>query len=501
MDELIRKIAQYASESEAVWGKAYGLFAPVIERAKCWSGVELGVAYAGHAEALLENTSIQKLYGVDPYLHFPGYDDPMNIPQNEFDVLFQFVTQRMSQYGNRYTHMRMTSAEASTQIGHKIDFIYIDADHSYQGVQNDLQKWFHKIRIGGIVGGHDYGHVNFPGVKQAIDEFFSRFNWAIHEEGEGVWWVEKKMINISFFIPAYNCEKTIEESAESIFNGNFQPGDELIIVNDASTDQTSSILEKLKDNHPEIILVTHRYNRGGGAARNTAILNTNHSLLFCLDSDNVLVPDSIPRLKEFLISSGTDAACFEEIHFFQDNILNVSHKWIFNHSKFDLADHLAGHIVPGASGNYMFTLNIWKRAGGYPEFAGALDAWGFGLRQHATNAVIYVLPSSYYLHRIGVESYWVRESRKENFSIKALQLLLPYINQFDLKDVEFLLKGLQKGAWIFDLSKHPIHLKNGHPGHIGITTEKTIVQSKKIQSASRNIFSRLRKALKRLLRR
>ena len=37
--------------------------------------------------------------------------------------------------------------------------------------------------------------------------------------------------NISFIMPAYNCADTIEESVDSIFNGNFTDGDELIIVN------------------------------------------------------------------------------------------------------------------------------------------------------------------------------------------------------------------------------------------------------------------------------
>ena len=50
--------------------------------------------------------------------------------------------------------------------------------------------------------------------------------------------------NISFIMPAYNCADTIEESVDSIFNGNFTDGDELIIVNDGSTDNTEKVLDK-----------------------------------------------------------------------------------------------------------------------------------------------------------------------------------------------------------------------------------------------------------------
>ena len=53
---------------------------------------------------------------------------------------------------------------------------------------------------------------------------------------------------ISFIIPAYNCADTLIESIESIFNGNFEVDDEVIIVNDASTDKTLEVINKLQKN-------------------------------------------------------------------------------------------------------------------------------------------------------------------------------------------------------------------------------------------------------------
>ena len=47
-----------------------------------------------------------------------------------------------------------------------------------------------------------------------------------------------KKRNISFIIPAYNCAKFLSDAVNSIFNGNFAVGDEVIIVDDASTDNT-----------------------------------------------------------------------------------------------------------------------------------------------------------------------------------------------------------------------------------------------------------------------
>ncbi|MBC7401140.1 MAG: glycosyltransferase, partial [Mucilaginibacter sp.] len=73
------------------------------------------------------------------------------------------------------------------------------------------------------------------------------------------------MNNISFFIPAYNCSDTITESVDSIMETNFMPGDELIIANDCSTDNTVDVLSILKIKYPVINILTHKRNKGGAA--------------------------------------------------------------------------------------------------------------------------------------------------------------------------------------------------------------------------------------------
>jgi len=52
-----------------------------------------------------------------------------------------------------------------------IDYLYVDADHSYDGVVADLWAWVPHVKPGGLILGDDYGHRAFPGVKQAWDEF------------------------------------------------------------------------------------------------------------------------------------------------------------------------------------------------------------------------------------------------------------------------------------------------------------------------------------------
>lgn len=57
-----------------------------------------------------------------------------------------------------------------------LDFVYIDADHTYEAVKADIAAWWLKVRVGGTIAGHDYVKRALPngvsfGVIQAVNEF------------------------------------------------------------------------------------------------------------------------------------------------------------------------------------------------------------------------------------------------------------------------------------------------------------------------------------------
>lgn len=52
-----------------------------------------------------------------------------------------------------------------------IDYLYVDADHSYDGVLADLYAWVPHVKPGGLILGDDYGNEMFPGVQDAWDQF------------------------------------------------------------------------------------------------------------------------------------------------------------------------------------------------------------------------------------------------------------------------------------------------------------------------------------------
>lgn len=88
------------------------------------------------------------------------------------------------------TMVKATTAILGAFEDNMFDMIYIDADHSYEGVLNDLKNAYNKIKNGGYIMGHDYEHnmhktnnsYNF-GVKQAVDDFCRTYNQEISMKG------------------------------------------------------------------------------------------------------------------------------------------------------------------------------------------------------------------------------------------------------------------------------------------------------------------------------
>ena len=69
--------------------------------------------------------------------------------------------------------IRNTSVDAAKLYeNNSLDFVFIDADHSYESVREDIDAWLPKIKKGGIISGHDYSE-HWPGVVKAVDETFN----------------------------------------------------------------------------------------------------------------------------------------------------------------------------------------------------------------------------------------------------------------------------------------------------------------------------------------
>jgi hypothetical protein len=67
---------------------------------------------------------------------------------------------------------RGTSLQMSKEIDNGLAAVFIDADHSYESVRDDIAAWLPKVRPGGVLAGHDFNDPAWPGVTQAVRERF-----------------------------------------------------------------------------------------------------------------------------------------------------------------------------------------------------------------------------------------------------------------------------------------------------------------------------------------
>ena len=134
---------------------------PSFEKARTLKGivVEIGTWEGGFSFELLKNTECEKLYCVDPYKHFEDstYPDGMNsLTQEQFDDKYNSVVQKYSQFGSRVEFIRSLSKEASARFDYEsVDFVYIDGNHDYKHVLDDIIMWFPKVKTGGYLCGDD----------------------------------------------------------------------------------------------------------------------------------------------------------------------------------------------------------------------------------------------------------------------------------------------------------------------------------------------------------
>jgi len=152
---------------------------------------EIGVWKGGTTKRILRKTLLREYWGVDPWLTMPyGSRVQRNRKQWQWDSYHADCCKLMV-YFPQFRILRTTSEIAASIFpANYFDMIYVDARHECPHVDEDIGLWFPKIRIGGVLAGHDYGG-KWPGVKIAVDSWFDKEDLTIWEEDE-IWMVKVK---------------------------------------------------------------------------------------------------------------------------------------------------------------------------------------------------------------------------------------------------------------------------------------------------------------------
>jgi hypothetical protein len=191
-------------------------FPDLLNKLSYSSGIELGVFKGEFSKVILNNWS-GTLYLIDVWRPLPveEYDDVSN---NQYHSnAYSDVIKNIKEYEDRAFMLRMGSKDAIKIFeDQSLDFIYIDANHTYESVKEDIELWYPKIKIGGMISGHDYvpqylfdqqseknipillgdnqGYVGMFGVNPAVNEFVDGYNHKLNVTDEflGTWWVIKQ---------------------------------------------------------------------------------------------------------------------------------------------------------------------------------------------------------------------------------------------------------------------------------------------------------------------
>ena len=157
-------------------------------------GAEIGVQNGSYSEIILNKWKGTTLFSIDAWLQFEEteYRDVANVSDEIHLINYAATCMKLRRFGDRSIILRMTSEEAAKIIPKKtLDFCYIDANHSYDGVVKDLELWIPKIKIGGIICGHDFredgehsdkdGRIfGLFGVQKAVLEYSDKYNWDLY---------------------------------------------------------------------------------------------------------------------------------------------------------------------------------------------------------------------------------------------------------------------------------------------------------------------------------
>jgi len=104
---------------------------------------------------------------------------------------------------------------------------------------------------------------------------------------------------VSIITPAFNCEKTINETYESIKNQSFSSW-EWIVVEDCSTDNSYEIIEKIAKKDKRVVLLQTKENSGAAVSRNIGIENARGKYIAFLDSDDVWEVEKLDHQIKFM---------------------------------------------------------------------------------------------------------------------------------------------------------------------------------------------------------
>lgn len=146
---------------------------------------EIGVFRGQFTEVLVKSFNPKKMIMIDPWEGdiYSGDQDGNDVKWYKGDELYSQITEKFM--GEKYDVQRAFSRDAKVDLA-SLDLMYIDGDHSYEGVRSDLELAMKWVKYGGWICGHDFAmnpaktNNNYDfGVRRAVTEFCFKYGMKV----------------------------------------------------------------------------------------------------------------------------------------------------------------------------------------------------------------------------------------------------------------------------------------------------------------------------------
>lgn len=135
--------------------------------------IEIG-SYMGESTMLFASSQLfNKIYAIDPYIGDEPFNSLSEITWKDVKEQFYINTRFFNNIELIQEYSQYTVSKFEDK---SIDFIYIDANHTYESVKNDLQLYLPKLKSNSVIAGHDYCDIKWPGVIKAVNEVLGKPN-------------------------------------------------------------------------------------------------------------------------------------------------------------------------------------------------------------------------------------------------------------------------------------------------------------------------------------
>ncbi|MFL2840758.1 MAG: glycosyltransferase family 2 protein [Pseudohongiellaceae bacterium] len=218
-------------------------------------------------------------------------------------------------------------------------------------------------------------------------------------------------LKCSIIIPSYNGEKLLQENLPFILkeSENFSNDFEVIVVDDASTDDSVNIL---KQKFPSVKLVQHEFNKGFAAGIRSGVAVASFELVFLLNSDVLLLPGCLDKLRKFFDKKDTFAV--SPLILNQDQEVNLS-SWTrsqFSHGRLKLLpwelsslskmqqSNVGFLTLYCSGGSVMMRKEMFEKLGGFSEIYKPFyyEDFDLGLRAWYQGWTSYFYPNAEVIH-------------------------------------------------------------------------------------------------------